>query len=170
MDGSRIRHVIIHVILLVGINCCQDIQLDSFNSAMRPCHKSTLLMRPPIACRGAAQTLQSSPSQHIWISDQFLSSTLHRFLRTTCPHQKRHGSHVPGPLEARRRAAKRRMTASANFYPQESFPSSFDLSALFGFRSKTQPSWRYEPPTPRADPEPLATCMPCGTPIMHIES
>ncbi|KAH7393838.1 hypothetical protein DE146DRAFT_722051 [Phaeosphaeria sp. MPI-PUGE-AT-0046c] len=116
--------------------------------------------RPPIACRGAVQTLQPSPSQHIWISDQLLSHTLHRFLRTTCPHQKRHGSHVPGPLEARRRASKRRMTVSANFYPQDSLPSSFDLSALFGFRSKAKPSWTYEPPTPRADPEPLPTWTP----------
>jgi hypothetical protein len=105
------------------------------------------MRRPPIACRRAVQSLQTPTQQHIWISDEILTSALHRFSRSTCPHQKRHGSHVPGPLEARRRAAKRRMTMSADFYPQDSFPSSFNLGALFGYRSNPQPSWRYEPPS-----------------------
>lgn len=61
------------------------------------------------------------------------------------------------------------MTVSANFYPQDSFPSSFDLSALFGFRSSSKPSWRYEPPTPRADTEPLATCTSRNVTAMAIE-
>jgi hypothetical protein len=45
------------------------------------------------------------------------------------------------------------MTVSANFYPQDSFPSSFNLGALFGFRSNPQPSWRYEPPSLQKEPE-----------------
>ncbi|KAH8726609.1 hypothetical protein GQ44DRAFT_613317 [Phaeosphaeriaceae sp. PMI808] len=115
------------------------------------------MRRPSIACRQAVQSLQSPRLQHIWISDELLSSTLHQFFPSPCPHQKRHGSHVPGPLEARRRAAKRRMTVSANFYPQDIFPSSFNLGALFGFRSNpNQPSWRYEPPSPRIATEPLS--------------
>jgi hypothetical protein len=113
------------------------------------------MRRPPIACRRAVQSLQPSPPQHIWISDDLLSSALHRFFRLSCPHQKRHGSHVPGPLEARRRAAKRRMSLSANFYPQDSFPSSLSLSALFGFGPNSQPSWRYEPPSLRSQSEPV---------------
>jgi hypothetical protein len=93
-------------------------------------------------------------AQHIWISDELLSSTFHQFFRDTSPHQKRHGSHVPGPLEARRRSAKRRMTVSAGFYPQDSFPSSFNLSALLGLRN-SQPAWRYEPPWLPKQAEPL---------------
>ncbi|KAJ4332582.1 hypothetical protein N0V87_008275 [Didymella glomerata] len=39
------------------------------------------------------------------------------------------------------------MTASAAYYPQDSFPTSFSLGALFGYRSDPQTSWRYEPPS-----------------------
>jgi hypothetical protein len=115
------------------------------------------MRRPPIVCCRAVQSLQATTPQHIWISDELLSRTLHSFFRNSSPHQKRHGSHVPGPLEARRRAAKRRMTVSANFYPRDSFPSSFNLGALFGFRSSPQPSWRYEPPSLQTEPEQLDT-------------
>ncbi|KAF2033339.1 hypothetical protein EK21DRAFT_58964, partial [Setomelanomma holmii] len=110
-----------------------------------------LMRRPPIACRRAVQSLQPPSAQHIWVSDELLSSTFNRFFRNSGPRQKRHGSHVPGPLEARRRATKRRMTVSASFYPQDNFPPSFSLGALFGFRSSPQPSWRYEPPSLQAD-------------------
>ncbi|KAF1920661.1 hypothetical protein BDU57DRAFT_509066 [Ampelomyces quisqualis] len=111
----------------------------------------------PSACHRAVQLLHFPSPHTIWVSDELLSSTLDRFFRISCPHQKRHGSHVPGPLEARRRAAKRRMTLSANFYPREHPPSSFDLGALFGFRVAAPPSWRYEPPSLHKDPEPLAS-------------
>ncbi|KAF1843652.1 uncharacterized protein K460DRAFT_316245 [Cucurbitaria berberidis CBS 394.84] len=113
------------------------------------------MRRPPVACRRAVQALQSPAPQHIWISDDLLSLALARLFPTTCPHQKRHGSHVPGPLEARRRAAKRRMTVSANFHPQDSFPPPFSLGALFGFRKDSQPQWRYEPPSLPQQGEPL---------------
>ncbi|KAF2849318.1 hypothetical protein T440DRAFT_452685 [Plenodomus tracheiphilus IPT5] len=113
------------------------------------------MRRPPIACQRAVQSLQSPPLQHIWISDDQLSLAVNRFFRTTCPHQKRHGSNVPGPLEARRRAAKRRMTVSAGFYPQENFSPSFNLSAWFGFRRNPQPSWQYQPPSLRKDAAPV---------------
>ncbi|KAF2630084.1 hypothetical protein BU25DRAFT_363328 [Macroventuria anomochaeta] len=113
------------------------------------------MRRPPIACQRAVQSLQSPAPQHIWVPDEVLSLAVHRFFHSTCPQQKRHGSNVPGPLEARRRAAKRRMTASAGFYPQESFPTSFSLGALFGYRSKPQNSWRYEPPSLPKDVLPL---------------
>lgn len=113
------------------------------------------MRRPPIVCRRAVQSLQTPAPPHIWISDELLSSAFHRFFRSSCPHQKRHGSHVPGPLEARRRAAKRRMSLTSNYYPQDSFPSSFSLGALFGFASSSQPSWKYQPPSLRSDSEPL---------------
>lgn len=111
------------------------------------------MRRPPIVCRQAVQSLQPPGPHHVWISDDLLSSTFHNFFRNSCPQQKRHGSHVPGPLEARRRAAKRRMTVPANFYPQDSFPPAFSLGALFGFRSNPQPSWRYEPPSLQQEAE-----------------
>ena len=47
-----------------------------------------------------------SSSPAVWITDAVLAESLRRF---TCTH-RRHGSNVPGPLEARRRAAKRRNT------------------------------------------------------------
>ncbi|EOA89607.1 uncharacterized protein SETTUDRAFT_175630 [Exserohilum turcica Et28A] len=105
------------------------------------------MRRPPLACRRAVQSLQLPTPHHIWISDDLLALALNRFFRSSCPHQRRHGSHVPGPLEARRRAAKRRMTVSAGFYPPDHLSSLFNLGALFGFRKDTQPTWRYEAPT-----------------------
>ncbi|KAF9701005.1 hypothetical protein EKO04_000719 [Ascochyta lentis] len=112
------------------------------------------MRRPQIACQRAVQSLQSPAPQHIWVPDDVLLLAVHRFFHGTCPHQKRHGSNVPGPLEARRRAAKRRMTASAGFYPQDSFPTSFSLGALFGYRSQPQNSWKYEPPSLPKDAQP----------------
>ncbi|KAJ4982989.1 fungal specific transcription factor domain containing protein [Stagonosporopsis vannaccii] len=113
------------------------------------------MRRPPIACQRAVQSLQHSSPQHIWVPDEALSLAIQRFFHSTCPQQKRHASNVPGPLEARRRAAKRRMTASAGFYPQDSFPTSFSLGALFGYRSQPKTSWRYEPPSLPKDAPPM---------------
>lgn len=117
------------------------------------------MRRPPIACRRAVQSLQAPAPQHIWVPDEVLSLAVHRFFHSTCPQQKRHGSNVPGPLEARKRAAKRRMTASAGYYPLDSFPTSFSLGALFGHRSDPQTSWRYEPPSLPRDAPTLGSCM-----------
>ncbi|KAF3047494.1 hypothetical protein E8E12_008969 [Didymella heteroderae] len=69
------------------------------------------------------------------------------------------------------------MTASAGYYPQDSFPTSFSFGALFGNRSDPQTSWRYEPPSlPRSTPAlssysptwddaPSATAQPQGSVI-----
>lgn len=46
----------------------------------------------------------------MWISEDFLASTFRRFANG---QQRRYESRVPGPLEARRRLAKRRNTALA---------------------------------------------------------
>ncbi len=57
-------------------------------------------------------TSKNTPFQDsIWISDALLAESFHRF---TCA-QSRHGSHVPGPMEARRRANKRKNTSLAQF-------------------------------------------------------
>ncbi|KAF2466769.1 uncharacterized protein BDR25DRAFT_305977 [Lindgomyces ingoldianus] len=104
------------------------------------------MQRPPTAYRQAVRSLHSFSPEPVWISDELLSLTLERFLRITCHQQRRHGSHVPGPLEARRRAVKRRMTALAS--PSGVItPPPFSLGALFGFRSNPGPTWRYEPPS-----------------------
>ncbi|KAF2793139.1 hypothetical protein K505DRAFT_45329 [Melanomma pulvis-pyrius CBS 109.77] len=123
------------------------------------------MRRPPIACRRAAPSLASAAPQHIWIDDDLLSRTLDRFFRRGCPHQRRYGSHVPGPLEARRRAAKRRMTAQAHVSPAGGVPPPFSFGALFGFRSSPQPCWRYEPPSIPKPPMPLSQSFQAQNPM-----
>ncbi|KAI5212708.1 hypothetical protein AUEXF2481DRAFT_6606 [Aureobasidium subglaciale EXF-2481] len=72
---------------------------------------------------------------YIWISDDALATAYRRFANTclvTNSHTntRRHGSNVPGPLEARRRAARRRMTGLGMASPS---PASMpDFGALFG--------------------------------------
>lgn len=44
---------------------------------------------------------------HLWITDDIFNDSLSRFALAAL--SRKHGSFVPGPLEARRRAAKRRM-------------------------------------------------------------
>src|ERR1700753_1744609 len=58
---------------------------------------------------------QSQNEDFIWIPESLLSDTTSRFFRLEgpCSSQKRHGSNVPGPLEARRRLAKRRMALAS---------------------------------------------------------
>ncbi|KAF2400035.1 hypothetical protein EJ06DRAFT_582608 [Trichodelitschia bisporula] len=56
-----------------------------------------------VAYRKAASCLQAPA---LWITDDVLSNAWHRFLTS---RTKRHGSNVPGPLEARKRLARRRM-------------------------------------------------------------
>ena len=53
----------------------------------------------------------SSPEAYVWISDDILANAYTQLSRITLPalRCKRHGSSVPGPLEANRRLAKRRM-------------------------------------------------------------
>ncbi|EUC39359.1 hypothetical protein COCCADRAFT_80937 [Bipolaris zeicola 26-R-13] len=113
------------------------------------------MRRPSAACRRAVQSLQLPTAHHVWISDDLLARALLPFFPSSCPHQRRHGSNVPGPLEARRRAAKRRMTVSAGFHPQYTFQSLFNLGALFAFRKESQPTWRYEAPSLQHRTEPL---------------
>lgn len=81
------------------------------------------------ACRHALQpshpTTRTSFTDHVWISQDFLASVFRSFAYAQC----RHGSQVPGPLEARRRLAKRRNTALArigDFGPLD------DVVCLFG--------------------------------------
>ncbi|KAL5343631.1 hypothetical protein BJX70DRAFT_353040 [Aspergillus crustosus] len=62
------------------------------------------------AYRHATRYSPIPSTEHLWVSEDLLSSTFHRFVS----NQRRYGSHVPGPLEARRRLDKRRNTALAS--------------------------------------------------------
>lgn len=66
----------------------------------------------------------------MWISDALLADSFNRF----CQH-RRHGSSVPGPLEAQRRAAKRKNTSLA---PAAHGGVSIDPSILLGSKSKIE--------------------------------
>jgi len=57
-----------------------------------------------------SHSISSQPANFIWISDAVLTKTFSRF----CRLQRRHGSCVPGPLEARRRASRRKTTNLAS--------------------------------------------------------
>ena len=111
-------------------------------------HTSCLLLcfmpKPAIACRRAAHRIVPPSAQHVWITDEVLANAFHNFLRVTFTSQRRYGSNVPGPLEARRRASKRRIMGLAAAEGGGGAPS---VGALFGLGFRGPPSWRYEPPS-----------------------
>ncbi|KIW78441.1 hypothetical protein Z517_08277 [Fonsecaea pedrosoi CBS 271.37] len=60
----------------------------------------------------AASCISNQTPRFVWISDALLTDTFNRF-----GHHKRYGSSVPGPLEAQRRAARRKNTSLAYASP-----------------------------------------------------
>lgn len=81
----------------------------------------------------------TSPSfcDHVWISEDLLAATFRRFADGQ-RQQRRYESRVPGPLEARRRLAKRRSTALAGVAgsgPGDNIPS------LFGKNGREHMKW-----------------------------
>ncbi|KAL2441140.1 hypothetical protein ABEF94_013447 [Exophiala dermatitidis] len=58
----------------------------------------------------AASCISHQSPRFVWISDALLADTVSRFC-----HHKRYGSSVPGPLEAQRRATKRKNTSLAHY-------------------------------------------------------
>ncbi|KAH9834273.1 hypothetical protein Tdes44962_MAKER08690 [Teratosphaeria destructans] len=106
-----------------------------------------------------------------WITDDLLGDAFDRFLRLShtnqhphrphrshrpAPGGRRYGSNVPGPMEARRRVARRRMglmTSAGAAGPP-------DLGALFGLHARPpvdwETSWKWQPPTyiPTHNPPP----------------
>lgn len=89
------------------------------------------------ACRHALNPPSAPSLDHLWISDDLLATTFRRFANG----QRRHGSCVPGPLEARRRLAKRRNTALAGLGggPVE------DIACLFGRNGREHMKWTDHP-------------------------
>lgn len=85
------------------------------------------------ACRHALKPPATPTLDYLWVSDDLLAATFRRFANG----QRRHGSCVPGPLEARRRLAKRRNTALASIGggPLE------DISCLFGRNGREHMKW-----------------------------
>lgn len=79
-------------------------------------------------------------SNTIWTSDAVLADAVQRL---TCAHQ-RHGSSVPGPLEARRRATRRK---NASLAPGRRGALPIDAEALFG--SGRNAKW-WNTPTPNS--------------------
>ncbi|KAF2658069.1 hypothetical protein K491DRAFT_676686 [Lophiostoma macrostomum CBS 122681] len=114
------------------------------------------MQRSPAVCRRAARPVPSAPQPFVWISDDALSDALRRFSRFGCVQQRRPGSHVPGPLEARRRAVRRRMTVQAHAPLNEALPWAPNFTAWFRGRSRREPDWRYEAPAPPVSVDPLA--------------
>ncbi|KAK5690399.1 hypothetical protein LTR97_012267 [Elasticomyces elasticus] len=95
--------------------------------------------------------LPPSSSQTVhWITDDILAEAFHRFARVSHTYNPaRHASSTPGPLEARRRHARRRMGLAAA--AASNGPPMIDIGAMFGMGAKmpAQPekSWRWEAPS-----------------------
>lgn len=82
-------------------------------------------------------------ADHVWIADELLDAALRSFFHS--PACRRKASFVPGPMEARKRAARRRM---ANIAPSALYGGAgVDPGFLSGLK-KTQgtPEWRWEGP------------------------
>lgn len=96
-------------------------------------------------CHRAATRFLQPTSPSVWIADDDLAHAFSRFVRLSSPNcavQRRHGSNVPGPLESRRRLAKRRMMGLAQSCP----PPMPDFGSLFGTTPVDVPSL-WKPPT-----------------------
>lgn len=85
------------------------------------------------AYRSALKSPTTPINDHLWISDDLLAATFRRFANG----QRRHGSCVPGPLEARRRLAKRRNTVFASI----GAGSPEDIACLFGRNGREHMKW-----------------------------
>jgi hypothetical protein len=77
----------------------------------------------------------------VWITDDVLCDAFNRFLRFS-NGAKRYGSNVPGPLEAQRRLAKRRMMALAG----AGAAPVVDPIALFRMGGPKLGKMRWQPP------------------------
>lgn len=102
-------------------------------------------MPKPIStfCSASRSHLAVIKAPHVWISEDVLSETFTNFVR----NQKRYGSNVPGPLEARRRASKRRATHLAHQSAATYNPESFGL-----FDTRSQDGWWKKEDNPIAPP------------------
>src|SRR5947207_517332 len=101
-----------------------------------------MLARHP-ACRRAVQSQISSSTEVFWITDEILAIALNQFSLSGLPGGKRFGSSVPGPLEARRRLAKRRMMNLST----SGGALTYDIGGLWGASSVVGgKDWTWEAP------------------------
>ncbi|KAM0717546.1 hypothetical protein Q7P37_007398 [Cladosporium fusiforme] len=122
----------------------------------RPCGSATPLMkcRPKLCQRLAAQLKNTPPAPpangNIWITDEVLADAFNRYVRVSHA-SRRFGSHVPGPLEARRRASKRRMGCAV--VGASMAPPGGDFGALFGVGGAdvSEKGWSWKPPGSQLD-------------------
>lgn len=91
------------------------------------------------ACR--LSTRLNMSDGHIWISEATLDNVIQRFSHAKIP--RRHVGLAPGPLEARKRAAKRRMVNLARVETG----SGFDPSLIPGFGVTPESGWQWQSPT-----------------------
>ena len=93
---------------------------------------------------------------HIWITDNILNDAL--YCLTCFGFSKRHGSSLPGPLEARRRAAKRRMMNLSEVGSR----GAIDSGLLAGLNSEQgSRSWQWQTPTVTAVRESISQAEDC---------
>ena len=86
------------------------------------------------------------PKDHICIREHFRNNAMHRFAHGRVP--KRHVGLAPGPLEARKRATRRRMMNLA----QVPGGGSLDPNVLPGLGSPGYMDWKWQCPEPLAPP------------------
>lgn len=91
------------------------------------------------ACRLSARL--EAPDSHVWISEATLDNAIQRFSHARI--SRRHVGLAPGPLEARKRAAKRRMMNLA----QVGCGGRFDPSLLPGYGATREEGWHWQGPT-----------------------
>lgn len=96
------------------------------------------------ACYYLPPQYPRTATNYNWISDELLNNVYQCFTQSRIP--RRHGSSVPGPLEAQRRATKRRMMGLA-------IAGGGELGAihppfLAGLNSgRDVYGWKWQPPT-----------------------
>ncbi|KAL8943822.1 MAG: hypothetical protein Q9216_000815 [Gyalolechia sp. 2 TL-2023] len=80
---------------------------------------------------------------HIWLGDDILNHALHQWIKGFA--DRRHGSAIPGPLEARKRTTKRRMMdlrpAAGGLGLHPGILTGLDLG------QENQQGWQWQPPT-----------------------
>lgn len=106
---------------------------------------------PKAACWRAVHRSQSSNHSPLWITDDVLANAYYSFFKVS-QTRKRFGSNVPGPLEAQRRLAKRKLAGLAT--ARGAMP--FDFGALFANGPPTQHDLRWQ--APRSSPEMPQIC------------
>ncbi|KAL4788343.1 hypothetical protein BJX76DRAFT_344981 [Aspergillus varians] len=113
-----------------------EVFLVNVRKSVQNCHVHAYLNFHVIlyAYRHAAAPASTPFIDHVWISEELLTSTFRRFVNG----QRRYESRVPGPLEARRRLAKRRNTALASV--AGSGPMD-DIACLFGRNGREHMKW-----------------------------